>query len=189
MKATFTYRVEYFLRRLHFKLLKRKAAPFFFFLCSSIMKICMVRCISHHMLTANCIWNGKYQLNQPFWTAWWQLPCCWMLTTLVISTDLGPCTGGYETLSSHLNTGLASRLRSSFPSLRTKMFTGKAFSSWPHSVASTPVLVLFNGFKTLHKLVEGHNDVGTWGHGKSGLIAQISKNCPGNTQIWEAGDR
>lgn len=37
------------------------------------------------------------------------------------------------------------------------------------------MLVLFNGFKTLYGLMEGHNEVGTWGQWKAGLITQISK--------------
>lgn len=56
------------------------------------------------------------------------------------------------------------------------MFTGKAFSLWALSVAGfahhTLVLVLF---QNLNGLMEGHNEVGSWGHWKAGLIAQISK--------------
>jgi len=135
------------LPRLHFMFFhKRKAAPFF--LCSSVMKICMVRCISHHMPTANCIWNGKYQLNKPFWTAWWQLPHCWMLMTLMISTDSGPCTGDYRTLSSHWNSGLTSKLRSDSQSLRTEMFTEGSLFFISIPAESSLVLVWFSSFQT-----------------------------------------
>lgn len=121
------------------------------------MKICMVRCISHHMLTENCIWNGKYQLNKPFWTAWWQLPHCWMLMTFMISTDSGPGTRDYKTLSSHLNTGLTNKLISEFQSLKTEMFAREAFFPWAHPVTSTVVLVLFNSIKTICEVVQGQN--------------------------------
>lgn len=134
------------LLRLHFKLFhKRKAAPFF--LCSSIMKICMVRCISHHMPTANCIWNGKYQLNKPFWTAWWQLPHCWMLMTLMISTDSGPCSGDYWILSSHWNSGLTSKLRSESQSQQSTFTEGSLFSII-YPAESSLVLVWFSSFQT-----------------------------------------
>lgn len=41
------------------------------------------------------------------------------------------------------------------------------------------MLVLFNGFKTPHKLMEGHNEAGMLGLWKAGLIAQTSEIAPG----------
>lgn len=165
MKATCTYRVEYFLPRLHFKLLKRKAKPFFFFFFVR-QRHENLHGEMHFSPHADCklYLKWKVSIKSAFLN-------CLVTAAMLLNVDDTCNINRFGPLHWRIwNTFLPFKHRFSkqikiIISI-TKMFTGKAFSLWAHPVASTLVLVLFSGFTALHKLMEGHAEVGTRGSGR-----------------------